>query len=210
MNKITPFTSSDVEIQSEATTYDGFFQIKQLSLKHRVFAGGWSGVMQRELFSRRPVGAVLPYDPIRDEVVLIQQFRVGALGQQSPWLIELIAGMTEAEEPVEAMIHREAQEEAGIELLELVKLFQYWVSPGGSSENLTLYLGRVDATHAGGIHGLAHEHEDIKVITMPAQEAIDAITTGAINNAATIIALQWLAMNKENVFSTQDKVKREL
>lgn len=204
MNKITPFTSTDVEIQSETTVYDGFFQVKQLTLKHRVFAGGWSGLMQRELFSRRPVGAVLPYDPIRDEVVLIQQFRVGCLNQQNPWLLELVAGITEPDESVEDMIHREAQEEAGIELLELRKLFQYWVSPGGSSENLTLYCGRVDATLAGGIHGLADEHEDIKVITLSAQEAIDAIKTGAINNAATIIALQWLAMNKETVFSTQD------
>lgn len=204
MNKITPFTSTDVEIQSETTVYDGFFQVKQLTLKHRVFAGGWSDLMQRELFSRRPVGAVLPYDPIRDEVVLIQQFRVGCLNQQNPWLLELVAGITEPNESVEDMIHREAQEEAGIELLELRKLFQYWVSPGGSSENLTLYCGRVDATLAGGIHGLAHEHEDIKVITLSAQEAIDAIKTGAINNAATIIALQWLAMNKETVFSTQD------
>jgi ADP-ribose pyrophosphatase len=205
MNKITPFTSADVEIQTETTVYDGFFQIKQLSLKHRLFAGEWSGLMQRELFSRRPVGAVLPYDPIRDEVVLIQQFRVGSLTQENPWLLELVAGITELNESVEDMIHREAQEEAGIELLELVKLFQYWVSPGGSSEKLTLYCGRVDATHANGIHGLEEENEDIKVITMPAQQAIDAIKTGAINNAATIIALQWLAMNKETVFSTQDQ-----
>jgi ADP-ribose pyrophosphatase len=200
MNEITPFTSSDVELNLEKSVYDGFFQVKQLSLRHRLFAGGWSDEMQRELFYRRPVGAVLPYDPIRDEVVLIQQFRVGALSQQNPWLIELVAGLTEPDETVEAMIHREAHEEAGIELLELIKLYEYWVSPGGSTENLTLYCGRVDATLAGGIHGLAEEHEDIKVITMPSQEAINAIKTGAINNAATIIALQWLALNKETVF----------
>lgn len=200
MNKITPFTSSDVEIESENTVYDGFFQIKALTLKHRVFAGGWSGVMQRELFRRRPVGAVLPYDPIRDEVVLIQQFRIGALSQQNPWLIELVAGITEPDEPVEAMIHREAHEEAGIEILELVKLYQYWVSPGGSSENLTLYCGRVDATKADGIHGIPEEHEDIKVVTMPAQLAIDSVKNGLINNAATIIALQWLELNRNSVF----------
>jgi len=200
MTKITPFTSGDVEIQSETTVYDGFFQVKQLTLKHRIFAGGWSGVMQRELFRRRPVGAVLPYDPIRDEVVLIQQFRVGALSQENPWLLELVAGITEPDESVEEMIHREADEEAGLKLLELIQLYQYWVSPGGSSENLTLFCGRVDATNAKGIHGMVEEHEDIKVITMPTQQAIDSIKNGVINNAATIIALQWLELNKGHIF----------
>lgn len=200
MNTITPFTSDDVDLQSEEICYDGFFQVKRLSLRHRLFAGGWSEVMQRELFTRRAVGAVLPYDPVRDEVVLIQQFRVGALDQKNPWLIELVAGITEPNETVEAMMHREAQEEAGIQLHEMVKLYEYWVSPGGSAEKLTLYCGRVDATLASGIHGLADEHEDIKVVTMSAQQAIDATKTGVINNAATIIALQWLASNKETVF----------
>lgn len=204
MSNITSFTLNDVEILDEENTYNGFFQIKRMSLKHKLFAGGWSETIQRELFYRRPVGAVLPYDPVRDEVVLIQQFRVGAMQQQNPWLIELVAGITEPNESVEDMIHREAQEEAGIELLELVKLYQYWVSPGGSCENLTLYCGRVDASKAGGIHGLAHEHEDIKVITMSSQKAIEAINTGVINNAATIIALQWLALNKNSVFQTQE------
>lgn len=202
MNKHNSFTSNDVEILSEENVFNGFFQIKRLSLKHKLYAGGWSETMQRELFYRRPVGAVLPYDPIRDEVVLIQQFRVGALTQQNPWLTELVAGITEPNESVEAMIHREAHEEAGIELLELVKLYQYWVSPGGSCENLTLFCGRVDASNAGGIHGLAHEHEDIQVITMRSQEAINAIEDGTINNAATIIALQWLALNKNTIFQT--------
>jgi ADP-ribose pyrophosphatase len=200
MTKLTAFTSSDVDIQSETTAYDGFFQIKQLTLKHRVFAGGWSGLMQRELFKRHPVGAVLPYDPIRDEVVLIQQFRVGALSQENPWLLELVAGIIEPDESIEEMIHREAKEEAGLKLLELIKLYQYWVSPGGSSENLTLYCGRVDSTNANGIHGMVEEHEDIKVITMPTEQAIDSIKNGLINNAATIIALQWLELNKNRVF----------
>ncbi len=201
MDAITQFTSNDIDIKEEKGLYQGFFQIKQLSLRHRLFAGGWSDVMQRELFYRRPVGGLLPYDPVRDEVVLIQQFRVGALEQKNPWLIELVAGITEPNESVEAMIHREAQEEAGIELLELIKLYEYWVSPGGSSEKITLFCGRVDATLAGGIHGLAEEHEDIKVITMSSSAALDAIKDGTINNAATIIALQWLAMNKTTVFA---------
>lgn len=201
MSKITHFTASDVELQAEKVVYEDFFQVKQLNLRHRLFDGGWSDVLQRELFCRRPVGGVLPYDPLRDEVVLIQQFRVGALSQQNPWLIEIVAGITEPNETVEAMIVREAQEEAGLDLLELTPLYEYWVSPGGSSEKFTLFCGRVDATAASGIHGLADEHEDIQVVVMSAQAAIDAIKTGAINNAATIIALQWLALNKETVFA---------
>jgi ADP-ribose pyrophosphatase len=200
MDKVTHFTAGDIEVQGEKQAYDGFFQVKALSLRHRLFAGGWSDVMQRELFYRRPVGAVLPYDPLRDEVVLIQQFRVGAMEQENPWLVEIVAGITEPNETVEAMIYREAQEEAGVQLLELVKLYEYWVSPGGSTEKLTLFCGRVDASLANGIHGLAHENEDIKVVVMPCQAAIEAINTGAINNSATIMALQWLALNKNKVF----------
>lgn len=200
MNEVEHFTSKDIEVQGERRLHDGFIQVKQLSLRHRLFSGEWSDVIERELCYRRPIGAVLPYDPQRDEVVLIQQFRVGALEQQNPWLLELIAGITEPGESVEAMIHREAQEEAGIQLLELQKLYDYWVSPGASSENLTLYCARVDATLACGIHGLAEEHEDIKVITLSCEQALQGVKTGKINNAATIIALQWLALNKDTVF----------
>ncbi len=200
MQKKTVFSNSDVIISDKKNSYSGFFTLDTLTIQHRLFAGGWSQPMQREVFQRRAIGALLPYDPIRDEVVLIQQFRIGALAQDNPWLLEIIAGISEPDENMEAMIMREAFEEAGIVPLELIKLYEYWVSPGGSAEKLSLFCGRVDATTAFGIHGLEHENEDIQVITMSADDAINAIASGEINNAATIIALQWLKAHKKTVF----------
>lgn len=200
MPKKTIFSNSDVIISDKKNCYSGFFTLDTLTVQHRLFAGGWSPPLQREVFQRRAVGALLPYDPIRDEVVLIQQFRIGALAEDNPWLLEIIAGISEPNENMEAMIMREAFEEAGIVPLELIKLYEYWVSPGGSTEKLSLFCGRVDATTAFGIHGLEHENEDIRVITMPADDAINAIDTGEINNSATIIALQWLKAHKQTVF----------
>lgn len=200
MNKKTVFSQADVKISDQKTCYSGFFTLHRLTLEHRLFEGGWSKPMQREVFQGRQVAALLPYDPVRDEVVLIQEFRVGALAQDNPWLLEIVAGIIEPGETVEDMIMREAFEEAGIVPTELLKLYEYWVSPGGSSEKLTLFCGRVDASNAGGVYGLDHEHEDIRAITMPADVAIGAIATGEINNAASIIALQWLAANKHIIF----------
>ncbi|MDQ2994469.1 MAG: NUDIX domain-containing protein [Pseudomonadota bacterium] len=194
------FTQSDIKIVEKKTCYSGFSKLEELTLQHKLFSGEWSPPIKREVFGKRSVAALLPYDPIRDEVVLIQQFRVGALTADNPWLLEIVAGICEPDESIEELIVRETFEEAGLKPLELLKIYEYWVSPGGSCEHLTLFCGRVDASNAGGIHGLKQENEDIQVITVPANEAIKAISTGEINNAASIIALQWLALNKDAVF----------
>jgi 8-oxo-dGTP pyrophosphatase MutT (NUDIX family) len=88
---------------------------------------------------------MLPYDPQRDEVVLIEQFRVGALGKtDNPWLIELVAGLIDKEEQPEEVAHREAQEEAGLVIGALWPMTKYFPSPGGSNEFVHLYLGRCE------------------------------------------------------------------
>ncbi len=191
----------DFEILEEKLVYDGFFQVKNITLRHKLFDGSWSMPLKRELFDRLPVAAVLPYDPLIDKVVLIEQFRVGPLRSQHPWLLEIVAGISEEGESIEDLVRREAMEEAGLDILELIKAHEYWVSPGGSSEFISLYCGRVDASNAGGIHGLPDESEDIKVHVMSSQEAFQLLKEGKITNAATIIGLQWLELNLHKLFT---------
>ncbi len=189
-----------VEIVSKEVGYAGFFRLYRYRLRHRLFSGGWTPVITRELFERGNAVAVLPYDPVRDEVVLVEQFRIGALEMEGgPWLLECVAGMIEAGESPEAVAHREAQEEAGCRLLMLERIAHYLVSPGGTSERITLYCGRVEAQGIGGIHGLAEEHEDIRVKVVSFERAMALLQEGRINSAAPIIAMQWLAMNRERL-----------
>lgn len=190
----------DVEVESQAICFQGFFRIEKFRLRHALFAGGMSETMSRELFERGHAVAVLPYDPVLDRVVLIEQFRIGALHDpQGPWLTEIVAGMVAAGETPEAVAQREAVEEAGCVISEMLPICHFYPSPGGCSESVMLFCGRVDAAGVGGIHGLAHEHEDIRVFTAGFTEAMESIESGRINSAAPIIALQWLALNKNKV-----------
>lgn len=193
-------TRSDVEIIEKQLCYDGFFRIERYRLKHRLYNGSWSGEIIRELFERGHAAAVLPYDPIRDEVVLIEQFRVGALDAPGgPWLMEIVAGVIDEDETTEDVVRREAIEEAGCIIKELIPVCDYLVSPGGTSEMISLYCGRVDATNVGGIHGLDEENEDIKVTAIPFNDALSLLDSGKINSASPIMALQWLALNHQRV-----------
>ncbi|MBP8087731.1 MAG: NUDIX domain-containing protein, partial [Polaromonas sp.] len=154
----------DVEVVEREACFRGFYQLDRLHLRHRLFAGGMGKLISRELFVRHDAVCVLPYDPQRDCVVLIEQFRVGALDKSlNPWLIELVAGLIDKDEQPEQVARREAVEEAGLELAELWPLTQYYPSPGGSDERVHLYVGRCDSRGAGGVHGLEDEGEDIRV-----------------------------------------------
>ncbi|MEJ2061085.1 MAG: NUDIX domain-containing protein [Gammaproteobacteria bacterium] len=182
------------------TLYEGFYNLYRYHLRHQLFAGGTSDVMTRELIDRGHAAGVLPYDPQRDRVVLIEQFRVGAMeSSKGPWLMEVVAGLIDPGESPEEVVRRESQEEAGLELGELIHIHDYYSSPGGSNERITLYAARVDSEGAGGIHGLAHEHEDIRVHVMSLDEALERLRSGLIDNAMAIIALQWAALNRERL-----------
>ena len=190
----------DVEVVEREACFRGFYQLDRLHLRHRLFAGGMGKLINRELFVRHDAVCVLPYDPQRDCVVLIEQFRVGALDKSvNPWLIELVAGLIDKDEQPEEVARREAVEEAGLELAELWPLTQYYPSPGGSDERVHLYVGRCDSRGAGGVHGLEEEGEDIRVLVWSLDEALAALGDGRIDNAASIIALQWLALNRDKV-----------
>lgn len=188
------------EILETSTGYAGFFHILRYRLRHRLFNGGWSRVLTRELFERGHAAAVLPYDPETDQVVLTEQFRIGALqAPGGPWLLEIVAGMMEAGETPEDVVRREAVEEIGCAVGDLVSICDYHVSPGGTSERIHLFCGRVNASGAGGVHGSADEDEDIRVVVMPADDAIAHMQAGKIVSAAPIIALQWLIMNRASL-----------
>lgn len=190
----------DVEVVEREACFRGFYQLDRLHLRHRLFAGDMGKLISRELFVRHDAVCVLPYDPQRDCVVLIEQFRVGALDKSlNPWLIELVAGLIDKDEQPEEVARREAVEEAGLELAELWPLPQYYPSPGGSDERVHLYVGRCDSRGAGGVHGLEEEGEDIRVLVWSLDEALAALDDGRIDNAASIIALQWLALNRDKL-----------
>lgn len=194
------FVAMDAKVVERKSMYKGFFELEELSVRHRLFGGGWSDTFSRELFKRGHAVVVIPYDPRRDQVVLIEQFRVGALADgRSPWLLELVAGIVEEGESDEDVAHREAQEEAGCEIKALEPVCEYWVSPGGTNETIAIYCGWVDTEGVGGIHGLPHENEDIRVEVVSSEVAFAALEDGTINNAASIIALQWLQMNRSRL-----------
>lgn len=189
------FNKKDLEILNKETLFKGFFRMVKYRFKHKRFAGGWSEPVEREMFERGHAAAMLPYDPIRDQVVIIEQIRVGALEDAQPWQLEIVAGVIDTDESAEQVVRREAVEEAGLTVGRIEKITSYYPSSGGCSEKLDVFIGEVDCSQAGGIHGLDCEGEDIKVHVMSRTEAYQLVKDGRIENGASIIALQWLALN---------------
>ncbi|EPY1856816.1 ADP-ribose diphosphatase [Vibrio cholerae] len=189
------FNKKDVEILNKETLFKGFFRMVKYRFKHKRFAGGWSEPVEREMFERGHAAAMLPYDPIRDQVVIIEQIRVGALEHAQPWQLEIVAGVIDTDESAEQVVRREAVEEAGLTIGRIEKITSYYPSSGGCSEKLDVFIGEFDCSQAGGIHGLDCEGEDIKVHVMSRTEAYQLVKDGRIENGASIIALQWLALN---------------
>ena len=144
--------------------------------------------------------SVLLYDPWRDRVALLEQFRIGAYeAGEGAWLLETVGGHIGAGETPDEVARRESLEEAEAEVKELIHICDFWVSPGLSDERISLYCGLVDCEGLGGIHGLDEEDEDIRVCVMPAEEAIGELYGGRADSTSIIIALQWLAMNRERL-----------
>lgn len=191
---------NSVELIEKQAAFSGYFQIHRLRLRFPLYAGGMSREVVREVLERGQVAAVLLVDPDNDAVVLIEQFRPGpyAAGDE-PWMIEIVAGVIEGTESAEEMSVREAREEANCEISDLFPVMRFFTSPGSSTESITLFCARVDSTHAGGIHGLEDEGEDIRVMAVSVDQALALVDDGKIVNAKTIIALQWLAGHYDKV-----------
>jgi ADP-ribose pyrophosphatase len=181
--------------------YDGYLKVEAYRLEHRRFDGTWMGEVRREIVRRGAAVAVMLYDPQRDAVVLIQQFRIGAYlaKRPSPWLTEIVAGLVEKGEDPAAVARRETVEEAGCEILDLVPLYDYIVSPGCLDETVTMYCGRVDSRTAGGEYGLDHEGEDIRVVVKSFDEAWADLQAGGLDNSIAVIGMLWLKVNRDEL-----------
>lgn len=201
MTDHVPMTRGDVKIIRKRTVKLGYYRAHRFSLRHRLFGGGWSDPLTRVVLDARHGVALLPYDPARDAVVLIEQFRIGALaaGDTDPWLLEIVGGAVEDGETTADVARREALEEAGCAIDEIVPMMEVYTTPGGSSERIALFCGRVDCAGIGGIHGLAEEGEDIRVFVEPLDSALARIAGGGISNLIAIAALQWLALHRDEL-----------
>jgi len=189
-----------VEIIDTELCYQGFFRLERVRLRHSLHRGGMSPVLVRETIEKGNVVAVLPYDPVTDRVVMIEQFRVGAIRDpRSAWLLEIVAGLMEPGELPEEVARREAMEEAGLAVRRIEPIARFFATPSKSSELTHLYCGEVDASGAGGVHGLAHEGEDIRVVPMPVEQAFALLETGRIDSAWPMIALMWLQTHRERL-----------
>ena len=194
------FAKNDVEIIARETLYSGFFSMELYRFRHRLFNGEMSGEIKREIFERGHAAVLLPYDPVRDEVVLVEQVRIAAYDtSETPWLLEMVAGMIEEGESVEDVARREALEEAGLVVGRTKPVLSYLASPGGTTERSSIMVGEVDATTAEGIHGLADENEDIRVHVVSRELAYQWVEEGKIDNAASVIALQWLQLHYQTL-----------
>ncbi|MCW8955841.1 MAG: NUDIX domain-containing protein [Gammaproteobacteria bacterium] len=180
-------------------SYDGFFKVDICHVEHELFAGGQVAIT-RELFHRGDAVAVLLYDPVNDKVVMVEQFRVGALEDEAgPWLLEVVAGIVESGESIKDVAQRECHEEAGLEVHAFESVHSFFPSPGGCSEKVYLLCGLVDSSKADGLHGIADEGEDIRVVVLDYQEVEDLLGTDRISSAIAIIALQWLQFHRERL-----------
>jgi ADP-ribose pyrophosphatase len=196
----TPFTHNDYEITQREELYKGVFRLARYHVRHKLFNGNWSNTYTREVYERKSAVAILPYDPILNQVVLIEQFRAGALSNpKNPWLIEIVAGLFDKDESPETVARRESIEEAGCDILDVHPICQYFVSPGGSNEHLHLFIGRVDASQIGGMYGLKVENEDIRAFTLPLEDAVSLLNKNSKLTSPVIISLLWLQLNREKL-----------
>jgi len=191
---------SDVEVIEHETVYEGYLKVHRYRLRHRLFSGGWSDELPREVLERAHVVSVLPYDPVQDTVVLVEQFRPAVFADgHDGWTIEAVAGLIENGEPHEDVARRETLEEAGLEIANLRRISGFHSSPGVFTEHVSIFVAHVDSRNAGGIHGLDHEHEDIRVLVYSFAESLEMLESGLISTSHTIVALQWLAMHRSEV-----------
>ncbi|MBR1777838.1 MAG: NUDIX domain-containing protein [Alphaproteobacteria bacterium] len=193
-------TLENIEVIGKEPLYQRFFRVDEYFFKYPHYNGEMSGVVSREVMERGNAAGILMYDPDRDQLVFVEQMRVGVfIANEHPWILECAAGIVDPGETPEQVVCREAREEAGAEVLEIEPIIEYFSSPGGLSEKIFLFCGHVHADQVADFAGLQSEDEDIRVVVMSAEEAEKRMTEGKFNNALTIIAMQWFMMNKANL-----------
>lgn len=194
------FGQDDVKVLASETLYQGFFTLSREVLSHRLFEGGWSEPVSREIFQRGDAVGVLPWHVQDDVLIMVEQFRPGARrAGSSAWMLELVAGIVEEGESDKAVAKREAQEEAGCVIDAMESIACYFPSSGACSEQVRLFCGRVTEHRAGAVMGLAGEGENILVHALPRREVLELLEKGNINNGHTLISLQWLALHGDKL-----------
>ena len=192
--------SDDVEVLDQTNKYESHVGVDRVRLRHRQLSGQLGLPIERDMIRVPAAVGILPYDPVRDEIVLIRQFRIGVWGAgEPPWLVESVAGVIDDGEDAEATARRETIEETGCNVSELHFVCAYFPSPGIITERVTLYCGITDTTDAGGNHGLVHEGEDIEAFVKPWDEAWEDVQTGKFFDAKLLLIMMWLSQNKKSL-----------
>lgn len=190
-----------VEVSRSIPRHRGFFALDEIQLEHRRFDGGRESIT-REVFVGTDAALVLPYDPEADRVVLIEQFRTGPFrrGDRNPWCLEPVAGLVDPGESPETCARREAMEEAGVELSEIVRVPGGYPSPGVTTEFYHLFIGLADlSAYQPRTAGLAEEGEDILSHPMPLRTALSLLETGEANVLPLAYLLTWTAANRDRL-----------
>ena len=188
--------NSKYKIIDKKKIYDGFFKMHELTFSHQKHNGDWNYDVKREIFGGAHVSCVLPYDPIKKKILLLQQFRAGVLlRKQDPMMVEIVAGIIDKyEEPVDAA-KRECLEETGCKINNLHNILSYYPAPGSSESFYHLFLGEIDSFSGEKIFGQENENEDILVKSYDIDEVRELLKKNKITNGLTIIALQWFFLN---------------
>jgi len=191
----------DVEIVEATKAFKRFLRVDVFRFRHRLFSGEWSGLRSYDVLRRGQAAAIVLYDPDRESVVLVEQFRLPALlAGSTPWQLEAAAGLVDSGETPATVAIRETLEETGLALIgQPLPIQRYLPSAGGSDEGVFLFCGRVDATAAAGVHGLVEEHEDIRVVVKTLAEIETLLDRGAIESGHTLIALYWLQRHRDHL-----------
>jgi ADP-ribose pyrophosphatase len=192
----------DLRITGHEIGFKRHLRLDVYRFHHRLYSGEWSGERLYDVIRRGAAVAVLLYDPDRETVVLVEQFRLPPLlAGFSPWVLEVVAGLVDREgETHEEVGRRETGEEAGLDLIgELIPIQRYVPMPGNSDETITLFCGRVDSSKADGVHGIPEEHEDIRVVVKSLAELEAMLDAGAIETGHTMICLYWLLRHRDEV-----------
>ena len=190
----------DVEILDESVLSEHFFTLKQYKVKHSSFLEGDCPAVVRERLEGKTAVSILLFDPHKDAIVCVEQFRIGLMGvADRSWSIETVSGFCDiAHEQPHEVAAREVVEETGCELQDLIEVGEFFVSPGSSTERITVFVGCVDSTTVSGVHGLAHEGEEIRPVVIPREAAVSQLFT-ELNSTSIIIALQWLQINLDEL-----------
>jgi len=195
-------SSTDVVVHTRDTAYAGFFNVVEATLQFPTFGGGLSAPVHRAIFQMADAVTVVPYDPVRDRVLLIEQFRAAPFmrGDADPWMMEPIAGRVDAAEGYETAVRREAEEEAGLTLRALHQVARQYPSPGAVTEFLVSYVGICDLPDdVVGVGGLSSEAEDIRSHIFDFEVALEMADAGAFRATPLLMTLYWLARHRDRL-----------